>query len=248
MGGLPLIGSRLDLPSVFYRSLECIDWNTIPPRAEAVRERFSEVSKTKDVDVVVLNGDIGPCIAISVKGTLNAFRNLTNRMEEAAGDCTNLHLSYPALVYAFFHVIRANRPSSDGPASRKILKYDEKGVVAADRALDESETPSDAIARYHDALIGLQGRTGLRDEPSRYEAVCLVLADPDSIEPTIFDPYPIESSPLRFEAFLPRILTEYDQRFVYPAPALKKSTSRLVWAPDSPALVDLPDGFKPRIA
>ncbi len=39
--------------------------------------------KTKDVDVVVSKPGIGPCVAVSIKGTLNAFRNLTNRMEEA---------------------------------------------------------------------------------------------------------------------------------------------------------------------
>ena len=64
--------------------------------------------KTKNVDVVVTRNGIGPVIAISMKGTLNAFRNLTNRMEEAVGDCTNLHISYPALVYGFLHVLKAN--------------------------------------------------------------------------------------------------------------------------------------------
>ena len=33
--------------------------------------------KTKAVDVVVTQRTTGPCLAISVKGTLNAFRNLT---------------------------------------------------------------------------------------------------------------------------------------------------------------------------
>jgi len=57
--------------------------------------------KTKKVDVVVSVDGIGPVVAISLKGTLNAVRNLTNRMEEAGGDCTNLHMNYPSLVYAF---------------------------------------------------------------------------------------------------------------------------------------------------
>lgn len=65
--------------------------------------------KTKNVDVVTVQPGVGPCIAVSVKGTLNAFRNLTNRMEEAAGDCTNIHIAYPNLVYGFFHVIKAGR-------------------------------------------------------------------------------------------------------------------------------------------
>ena len=46
--------------------------------------------KSKAVDVVVTKEGIGPVLAISVKGTGNAFRNLTNRMEEAIGDSTNL--------------------------------------------------------------------------------------------------------------------------------------------------------------
>lgn len=69
--------------------------------------------KTKDVDVVVTKPAIGPCIAVSIKGTLNAFRNLTNRMEEAVGDCTNLHISYPNLVYGFL-------PSS-APTAKVLL-------------------------------------------------------------------------------------------------------------------------------
>src|SRR5207248_2795287 len=46
--------------------------------------------KTKDIDVVVCKSGVGPVLAISVKGTTGAFRNLTNRMEEAIGDSTNL--------------------------------------------------------------------------------------------------------------------------------------------------------------
>jgi len=49
--------------------------------------------KTKNVDVVVSLDGIGPCVAVSMKGTLNAFRNLTNRLEEAVGDCTNIHIA-----------------------------------------------------------------------------------------------------------------------------------------------------------
>lgn len=64
--------------------------------------------KTKQVDVTVSKPGIGPCVAVSVKGTVGAFRNLTNRMEEAIGDCTNLHISYPNLVYGFLHIMKAN--------------------------------------------------------------------------------------------------------------------------------------------
>lgn len=62
--------------------------------------------KTKNVDVVVTKDGIGPAVAVSCKGAIGAFRNLTNRMEEAVGDCTNLHITYPALVTGYLFVMR----------------------------------------------------------------------------------------------------------------------------------------------
>lgn len=100
--------------------------------------------KTKNVDVVVSQRQLGPCLAISVKGTFNAFRNLTNRMEEAAGDCTNLHMSYPALVYGFLHVMRANTPADVSTAN--------------DLAIGPSGSVVDSIVRYHDAMSRITGR------------------------------------------------------------------------------------------
>ena len=65
--------------------------------------------KTKNVDVVVTREGIGPVLAVSCKGVTGAFRNLTNRMEETIGECTNLHITYPALVLGYLVLIRANR-------------------------------------------------------------------------------------------------------------------------------------------
>ena len=65
--------------------------------------------KTKKVDIVVNKNGIGPVLAISCKGMTGAFRNLTNRMEETVGECTNLHLTYPALVFGYLFVLRANQ-------------------------------------------------------------------------------------------------------------------------------------------
>lgn len=50
--------------------------------------------KTKDVDVTVCLPEIGPVVAVSLKGTHKAFRNPTNRMEEADW---RLHKSSPRL-------------------------------------------------------------------------------------------------------------------------------------------------------
>lgn len=40
--------------------------------------------KSKNIDVVVSMRGIGPVLAVSCKGTVGAYRNLTNRMEEAS--------------------------------------------------------------------------------------------------------------------------------------------------------------------
>ena len=48
--------------------------------------------KTKNVDVVINKDGLGPVLAVSCKGMTGAFRNLTNRMEETIGECTNLHI------------------------------------------------------------------------------------------------------------------------------------------------------------
>lgn len=190
--------------------------------------------KTKDVDVVVSKPGIGPCVAVSIKGTLNAFRNLTNRMEEAVGDCTNLHISYPNLVYGFLHVIRANREGPLAPEAAHFLKADDAGSVAAnDIAVRGDGEVVESIGRYHDVLLGLAGRDGVRNDISRYEALALAMVDPE--HRAVLPDWPSAASPLRLEKFMDAIYWAYDQRYVYAAPKLAKRTVRLTWRPDSPA-------------
>ena len=191
--------------------------------------------KTKNVDVVTVQPGVGPCIAVSVKGTLNAFRNLTNRMEEAAGDCTNIHISYPNLVYGFFHVIKAGRERD----------VDRKN----DMAIDADGGIVDSITRYHDAMARLTGRKDVRNDVSRYEAVSLSLISTEgSARGTVLPAFPAKDSPIRFDQFFQTIFNSYDLRYVYAAPALRKTTERLFWAPDSPAFsVDGAAEFEPRV-
>lgn len=190
--------------------------------------------KTKDVDVVVSKPGIGPCVAVSIKGTLNAFRNLTNRMEEAVGDCTNLHISYPNLVYGFLHVIRANKEGRLEPEAAHFLKADEAGNVAAnDIAIRGDGEVVESILRYHDVLLGLAGRDGVRNDISRYEALALAMVEPEGR--TVVADWPSAASPLRMEKFMDAIYRAYDQRYVYAAPKLVKRTTRLAWRDDSPA-------------
>jgi hypothetical protein len=191
--------------------------------------------KTKDVDVVVSTRELGPCLAVSLKGTTNAFRNLTNRMEEAAGDCTNLHITYPALVYGFLHILRANRQTD--------------GYELNDVAIDASNSVVDAIVRYHDAVARLTRRSDIRNEVSRYEAIALALVETgDGNTHQVFRGFPDASSPLYFDHFFQSLYDAYDRRFVYPAPSLEKTTKRIEWASDSPAIdAARQAGFTPRI-
>ena len=181
--------------------------------------------KTKVVDVVVTKSGIGPVIAVSMKGTIGAFRNLTNRMEEAVGDCTNLHISYPALVYGFFQVMRASREG--------------EGVGKNDVAIRADGGVTEAISRYHDVLARLAGRDDVRDDATKYEAVALALINPDPPDVGgIVRTFPRSDSPLLVDMFFDKLYRQYDQRFVFAAPGLETTTRRLEWDADSPAVHD----------
>ncbi len=72
--------------------------------------------KTKDVDVVVTKEGIGPVLAVSCKGAIGAFRNLTNRMEEAVGDCTKRSSSAAGDSRMKVRVLPAADIQASGPA------------------------------------------------------------------------------------------------------------------------------------
>ena len=190
--------------------------------------------KTKKVDIVVNKDGIGPVLAISCKGMTGAFRNLTNRMEETVGECTNLHITYPALVFGYLFVFRANRsprtavPKKEGPA---------REIAPNDVAVDPKGQPVEAIARFHTALTELTGRRGIREDTSRYEAVSLAMIGMqggDLGQP--LPGFPPSDSPLRLERFFEALYLRYDERYVYSAPDLKSTTRRLEWSSESPAL------------
>jgi hypothetical protein len=75
----------------------------------------------------------GLVLAVSCKGVTKAFRNLTNRMEETIGECTNLHITYPAMVIGYFAILRANRTIQD--------------VLEAPEVDDEHAEPKEAVAQ-----------------------------------------------------------------------------------------------------
>ena len=195
--------------------------------------------KTKNVDVVVNKPGLGPVLAVSCKGMTGAFRNLTNRMEETIGECTNLHITYPAMVFGYLFVIRANRQieeaaevageGAEGPPARQLQ--------ANDIAMAQGGEPVESIIRFHSALRELTGRRGIRNDVSRYEAVSLAMVEmADADVGALLARFPAAESPLRIEQFFETLYLRYDERFVYAAPDIKTVTQRLEWSPASPAL------------
>ena len=156
--------------------------------------------KTKNVDIVVNKEGLGPVIAVSCKGMTGAFRNLTNRMEETVGECTNLHITYPALVLGYLFVIRANRASvaDSGTGDQQLTRRPSPNNIA----ITDAGQPVESIVRFHAALCALTARQGIRDDVSRYEAVSMGLIDVrnDNVgQPLTFFPPP--ESPLILERF-----------------------------------------------
>ena len=184
--------------------------------------------KSKAVDVVVVKPGVGPVLAISVKGTIGAFRNLTNRMEEAVGDVTNIHIMYPGLVYGFLHLLKGS------DARKAKLKPNDAAITASGQVL-----PS--IRRYHDVLLALTGRKFIRDDASRYEAVAVGMVDPHDNCGALNQSFPAPESPLRFTGFFTTLLAAYDLRYPYVALSVA-GLKRLTWSVDSPALATLRSG------
>src|SRR5208283_4342567 len=158
--------------------------------------------KYKNVDVTVVIPGIGPALGISAKSTGNAFRNLTNRMEEAPGDCVNIHMMYPGFVFGFLHLIRFAKTTEVGSSN--------------DASFDAEGRPFDSIVRYHNALSALTGRTTITDPAMRYEAVGLLVYRCVEGRAEIFPAYPLPESPIHFARFFQKLYDAYDLRYAYP--------------------------------
>ncbi len=233
--------------------------------------------KTKNVDVVVTNPRIGPVLAVSCKGMTKAFRNLTNRMEETIGECTNLHITYPAMVIGYYALMRGNRTLKDAieapendeievvedeaandptlpepivelpTAKEAIAQANDIAIVAG----SDGEKVTDSIVRFGRALSEMTLRKGIRDEISRYEAMTIAIVEPKGEQAgSVFDGYPPLNDALHHARFFETLYRRYEERFVYGAPLLadRGITTRYEWAADSPALSDSRLDFVPRMA
>lgn len=247
-----------------------------PTKAGAGEQVILGGLKTKNVDVVVTNPRIGPVLAVSCKGTTKAFRNLINRMEETIGECTNLHITYPAMVIGYYALLRANRTVQDAleaPANEEQATDDEEAaddptlpspmiepptnrteIIKANDiavlAVPGGEAATDGIVRFERALSEMTLRQGIRDEISRYEAMAIALVEPKGDEAgSVFPGFPAPNSPLHHAKFFQTLYRRYEERFVYGAPlfAERGITTRFEWDPESPALSGMHMDFVPRV-
>jgi hypothetical protein len=194
-----------------------------PEAANKSETRVLGGIKYKNVDVVAVAPGLGPALGISAKSTGNAFRNLTNRMEEALGECTNVHLMYPGFVFGFLHLIKFSRESDVGNPQ--------------DASFDEKNEPLPAIKRYHEVLAALAGRSNLTDPGMRYESVGLLVYQCFEAGAKVWSKYPPPASPVHFSRFFQRLYDLYDLRFGYPdpdGPNIRKEWSSTENIPRSP--------------
>ena len=98
-------------------------------------------------------------------------------------------------------------------------------------------------------LARLSGRDDVRNDSTKYEAVCLSLINPGSSDTGgILSTFPKSESPLLLEKFFQTIYRQYDQRFVFAAPGLASKTRRLEWDADSVAVSDTRiSDYRPRV-
>jgi len=214
--------------------------NTPIPRSARGEATVIGGLKSKKIDVVVFKPTVGPVLAISVKGTKKAFRNLTNRMEEAIGDSTNLHIMYPGLVYGFLHILQASRAGAPG-------------LLPNDVSINSTGDVTTSLKRYHDVLAGLSGRRLVRDDYTKYEAVGFAIAERTPSSASVFGGYPPFGDTLALETFFETLYQIYDLR--YPYMSHRKGLRRLSWLADSQAFQGLNTdesltsrfGYAPRI-
>jgi hypothetical protein len=198
-------------------------------------------------------------------------------MEETIGECTNLHITYPAMVIGYYALMRANRTVQDAleapendeqaaddneaadnptlpepvvelPATKaEIIKANDIAILAG----PDGEAATDGIIRFERALSEMTARQGIRDEISRYEAMAIALVEPKGDDAgNVFEGFPALNSPLHHAKFFQTLYQRYEERFVYGAPLLAERgvTTRFEWAPESPVFENPLVDFTPRVA
>lgn len=215
-----------------------------PDAANADRLILPGGLKAAKPDVTVTIPTIGPVLALSLEGTESVavtpdrVPELTGGLERIAGACVNLHMSYPALVYGFWHVLGASRVRDLVPAAVPELVGDPG--YHGDCARTRTGERAAELRRYHDALARLSERGDTRDDPSRYEACALTLVEHRAgLQQGSPNPdHSPSGSLLHYNRMFQRLYAIYDRRFVNSTLSLRLTTERKVWHRDSPLLAE----------
>src|SRR5205085_339413 len=121
--------------------------------------------------------------------------------------------TYPALVFGFLFVIRANRAVDDAVAvTAPDAASPARQLEANSIAIKEGGEPVESIVRFHAALRELTGRRGIRNDVSRYEAVSLAMVETVDDKGIVLSGFPPVDSPLRLEQFFKALYLRYDER------------------------------------
>lgn len=191
--------------------------------------------RAKHIDILVTLERIGPVLTVSCKGVTGAFRNLGNRLEEIIGECSNLHMTHPALVMGHLVLIRGNRP--DPPREVEEGSTRDRLRGGGDAALADDGRPAPPVRRFHDALRVLGRRRDLFDHAGRCEAAALAMVAMErECRSRLVPGFPGEGSGLHFDEFFEALYSRYDERFVTRCPELQAHTRRNRWDPASPGL------------
>jgi len=155
--------------------------------------------QSKQTDVVANDEEAGPVLGVSVKSTGKSFRNLTNRIEEMAGDAANAHGWYPGFVHGFLHIVKRV------PLSEELEDSDDASHVDGE--------PKDRLYRYAEMLEYIGGRKHLRDPGDKYESTCLIVLEKVDGNITIDEEFTSKDSPIHFSNFFDRLYKVYDRRY-----------------------------------
>jgi hypothetical protein len=116
--------------------------------------------RSKSFDVCwPLTGE--PLVLISVKSMQNAYRNLTNRIEEAFGDSAVLRLYKSNAVFGFFFfILNGKVASGQAEQGRSLRTVGAKGVAPYLESIEEGGDFFDLsdAARYRKASTGRLGK------------------------------------------------------------------------------------------
>src|SRR2546423_256015 len=116
--------------------------------------------------------------------------------------------------------------SSKAASTRLTSPRDRPSELRSKGPVRRDADSSYTIPRYHDSMVELTGRKGVRNDFTRYEVVALALVTAaGDASGEVLTGFPLGESRLLFAGFFEAMYRIYDHRFVFAAPDLKNVTA-----------------------